>query len=68
VETITREELKAKIDQGEDFFLVDTLEEECYRQSHLPGAINLPLEEIDRTVEVLPDKEADISFPKHKLS
>ncbi len=68
METITREELKEKIDRGDDFVLVDTLGEDYYRQSHLPGAINLPLEEIGRAVEVLPDKEADISFPKHKPS
>ena len=39
---------------------MDTLGEEYYRQSHLPGAINLPLEEIDRAEEVLPNKEAEI--------
>ncbi len=60
METITREELKEKIDRGDDFVLVDTLGEDYYRQSHLPGAISLPLEEIDRAVEVLPDKEAEI--------
>jgi 3-mercaptopyruvate sulfurtransferase SseA len=44
------------------------LGEEYYRQSHLPGAINLPLEVIDRAEEVLPNSEADISFPEHKTS
>jgi 3-mercaptopyruvate sulfurtransferase SseA len=68
VEMITREQLEEKMDRGEDFVLVDTLGEEYYRHSHLPGAIILPLEEIDRAEEVLPDKEADISFPKHKSS
>ncbi len=60
METITREQLEEKMDRGEDFILVDTLGEEYYRQSHLPGAINLPLEEIDRAEEVLPDKKAEI--------
>ncbi len=60
METITREQLEEKMDRGEDFALVDTLGEEYYRQSHLPGAINVPLEEIDRAEEVLPDKEAEI--------
>ena len=68
METTTREQLEEKMDRGEDFVLVDTLGEEYYRHSHLPGAINLPLEEIDRSEAVLPDKEADISFPKHKPS
>jgi len=60
VETTTREQLEVKMDRGNDFFLVDTLREEYYQQSHLPGAINLPLEKIDRAEEVLPDKEAEI--------
>ena len=47
VETITREQLEETLDRGDDFVLVDTLGEEYYRQSHLPGAISLPLEEID---------------------
>ena len=68
MKTITREQLEEKMDRGEDFILLDTLGEEYYRQSHLPGAINLPLEVIDRAEEVLPNKEADISFPEHKTS
>lgn len=60
METITREELRAKIERGGGFVLVDTLGAEYYEQSHLPGAINLPLEEIDRATEVLPDKSAEV--------
>ena len=36
--------------------------------SHLPGAITLPYEFVDEAEEVLPDKNADVSFPKHKSS
>ncbi len=60
METITSEELKEEIDLGIGFVLVDTLGAEYYRDSHLPDAINLPLEEIDRAEEVLPDKGAEI--------
>jgi rhodanese-related sulfurtransferase len=60
VEATTCGQLEEMLARGEDFVLVDTLGEEYYRQSHLPGAINLPLEEIDRAEEVLPDKEAEI--------
>jgi rhodanese-related sulfurtransferase len=45
-ETISRDELKAKIDRGDDVVLVDTLAEEYYRQGHLPGALNLPYERV----------------------
>ena len=61
MEHITRDELKAKIDRGEDFVLVDTMAQMYYRHSHLPGAINLPADEVrERAAEVLPDKDAEI--------
>jgi rhodanese-related sulfurtransferase len=65
---ISREELKAKMDRGESFILVDALSAEHYQSSHLPGAVNLPYEFVDEAESLLPDKDADISFPKHKTS
>ena len=67
-DNISREELKAKIDRGDKFVLVDALLAKHYENSHLPGAINLPYEFVDEAESLLPDKEAEISFPKHKLS
>ena len=52
---ISREKLKEKMDRGDEFFLVDALEEQYYRHSHLPGAINIPLEEIERAPEEISD-------------
>jgi len=61
VATISREELQSKLDQGDDFFLVETLSEEQYRHTHLPCAVNLPPESIRESVsDLLPDKDADI--------
>ena len=65
---ITREELKAKMERGDKFVLVDALSAKHYESSHLPGAINLPYEFVDEAEEILSDKNADISFPKHKTS
>jgi rhodanese-related sulfurtransferase len=65
---ISREELKAKMDLGESFVLVDALSAEHYQSSHLPGAVNLPYEFVDEAESLLPDKDADISFPKYKTS
>lgn len=48
-ETITREELKQKMEAGEDFVLIDVLLPDSYAREHLPGATNLPLYQIDRT-------------------
>lgn len=39
--TITAEELKRKIDSGEQFHLVETLLPREYEQWHLPGAVNV---------------------------
>jgi rhodanese-related sulfurtransferase len=61
VQTISRKDLKDKIDRGEDFVLVETLPEEQYRHTHLPGALNVPPDKLrELTPELLPDKEADI--------
>ena len=68
MDNISREELKAKMDRGEEFVLVDALSAEHYQSSHLLGAVNLPYEFVDEAESLLPDKDADISFPKHKTS
>jgi rhodanese-related sulfurtransferase len=61
VEHISRDELKAKMDRGEDFVLVDTMPKRYYRHSHLPGAINLPADQVrERAPELLPDRDAEI--------
>lgn len=57
---VTREELQARMERGDDLVLVDAMGPEHYARSHLPGAINLPLESVDEAPEVLPDKEAEI--------
>lgn len=60
MEDITREELKEKMDRGDDFVLVETLDEEHYELAHLPGAINLPPGETHRAEELIPDKRAEV--------
>lgn len=59
--TISREELKSKMDRGEAFTLVETLQEVAYRHEHLPGAVNLPPDRVrERAANLLPDKSAEI--------
>ena len=60
VRTVTREELKAKMDRGEDLVIVEALGPEHYKSSHLPGAVNLPYEFVDEAEKVLPNKDAEI--------
>ena len=61
VETVSRDELKAKMDRGETFTLVETLGEVAYQHQHLPGAINLPPDRVrELAPRLLPDKSAEI--------
>src|SRR5215210_9123266 len=41
VKTIGREDLKEKIDRGDDFVLLEVLSEASYDRVHLPGAVRL---------------------------
>ena len=61
VRTISRGELKAKLDRGESVILVETLGPAYYEDAHLPGAINIPHTEVDGLApELLPDKSAQV--------
>jgi rhodanese-related sulfurtransferase len=61
VKTISRDELKKKIDRQDNFLLVETLPATAYHHQHLPGAINLPLDSIKELAsQLLPDQSADI--------
>jgi rhodanese-related sulfurtransferase len=61
VANIGRDELKAKIDQGDDFVLLEVLGPQYYRHSHLLGALNLPPGQVEEMAPtLLPDKDAEI--------
>ncbi len=58
---ITRDELKAKLDRGEDLTLVEALPLRYFLDQHLPGAINIPHDQIEALAHrLLPDKDAEI--------
>ena len=59
--TISRDELRSKIERGDKFLLVETLPPETYHHVHLPGAINMPPDQVDKlAASLLPDKSAEI--------
>ena len=61
INTISRDELKEKIDRKDTFVLVETLPATTYHHAHLPGAINLPPDSVrDLAPNLLPDKHAEI--------
>jgi rhodanese-related sulfurtransferase len=59
--TISRNELSEKIDRGDSFLLLETLPATAYHHAHLPGAVNLPPDQVKQlAATLLPDKHADI--------
>jgi rhodanese-related sulfurtransferase len=58
VKTIDREQLKEKVERGDDFVLLEVLSEASYNQAHLPGAIRFQ----DRAMipDLLPDKTTEV--------
>lgn len=56
VHETTVDEIKAKLDRGEKFMLVDVREESEFAKDHLPGAIHLGKGVIERDIETrVPD-------------
>ncbi len=61
VAKITREELKAKLENGAGVALVEALPAKYYLANHLPGALNLPHDQVDALApSLLPDKSTEI--------
>lgn len=48
IQTITKEELKAKIDRGDKFRLVDVRDTPDYNEGHIVGAVHLLIAEMSR--------------------
>lgn len=59
--TISRQELKRRLDAGEAVTLVEALPARYFDAGHLPGALNIPHDEIrQRAATELPDRDAPI--------
>jgi rhodanese-related sulfurtransferase len=61
VTEINRDELKQKLDHPRKFVLVEALPAHDFRTLHLPGAINIPADQV-RTLapELLPNKDVEV--------
>jgi rhodanese-related sulfurtransferase len=58
---ISREELHRRLHDS-SLTIVDVLPSISFAEAHIPGAINLPLEQVhDHARELLPDLNADIA-------
>ena len=58
MKTISREDLKEKIDRGDEFVLLEVLSETSYGRAHLPGAIRF--QQIDSIPDLLPDRNTEV--------
>ncbi len=57
--TIDRDEIQAALAERDDVVLVETLRPEHYEQGHLPGAVHLHPDDVERrAAEVLPARDA----------
>ena len=76
VQTITTEELKEKMDKGEDFILVDVRDTPEYEEEHIVGAVHLLISEMnEQKVNSMFDKDEqiityseDINCPAKKIA
>jgi rhodanese-related sulfurtransferase len=58
-QTITRDEIKTLLDNGAPITIVEALPEKYFKHSHLPGAINIPHNQVGALAPaMLPNKEA----------
>jgi len=61
IEKITLTQLTSELDGGNPVILVEALPAASYDEAHLPGAINIPHDEVEELAPVLlPDKDARI--------
>jgi rhodanese-related sulfurtransferase len=59
--TISTKDLKAKLERKDSVKVVETLAPERYREAHLPGALNIPPEQIKELApQLLPNKDVEI--------
>ena len=54
LETLTREELARRLGNG-DVVVIDVRPEHEHRAGHIPGAISIPIEDLDQCLAELPD-------------
>lgn len=62
MKNISRAELQKKLDRGDELAVVEVLAKEKFQEFHLPGAINVPLDEqFDEQIQrQVPDKNKPV--------
>ncbi len=60
VNTITLEELERKMEEKDDFVLIDVLGEDHFEEGHIPDAVNIPLDQLGAEALNRFDKDQDL--------
>jgi len=61
VTAISRDEMKAKLDRGQGIVVVEALGPAYFEEAHLPGALNLPHDQVDELApRLIPDKDTEV--------
>jgi rhodanese-related sulfurtransferase len=62
IQTISREELKRKLEQGDNVEIVDVLPPETYAQGVIKGSLKIPLKELEKRYEELDAKQEIVTY------
>ncbi len=61
IPTITRDELKKKIDSDDEFVLLEALSRDEFEKGHLPNARHLPLEKAqEKASQLIPNRKTPV--------
>jgi rhodanese-related sulfurtransferase len=59
--TISRDALKAKLDRADSFILLEALPATYFEDAHLPGAHNMPHDQVDALAPtMIPDRSTEV--------
>jgi rhodanese-related sulfurtransferase len=62
LEPMSREELLARVEAGEALVVLDVRPSEEYRAGHLPGAVSIPVNELERRLRELPQEREIVAY------
>jgi rhodanese-related sulfurtransferase len=61
VARISRDELELKLDRADPFVLLEALPPTYYEDAHLPGALNMPHDQVDALAShLIPDRSTEV--------